>query len=216
MKVTGIHIKGNKNLILFFNGWGMDDRAIFHLPDESFDIIMLNEYHSLDFQIPELSKYESVYVIAWSLGVWVANYILQNLHIKPKKTIAINGTIHAIDDGKGIPARLFQSTIDNWDETGRTKFQLRMFKDRLLFANNINKLPVIKLSEQKEELIALQSFISRNESSPYRWDRIFIGSDDLIFTTQNQKESWFNYEYKIIKMPHFPFIEFTSWSNLIG
>ena len=215
MKVTTINKKGNKSLILFFNGWGMDERAISHIPSNDFDILMLNEYHDFTFDSSFVITYENIYIIAWSLGVWVANNWLQTCGIKAQ-TIAINGTYRPIDNKCGIDPQTFQKTIDNWNETSRTKFQLRMFKERNLFANNMNKLPIRTIGEQKQELAILQKNILDSNISDVKWDKVFVGSDDSIFTAENQTHFWNQKAHIINKtMPHYPFLELSNWEKII-
>jgi len=217
MKVTVLNKKGNKKLILFFNGWGMDYRAISHLPSNDFDIIILNEYHDLTFDSSIILKYENIYVVAWSLGVWVANCFLLSNNSKITKIIAINGTVQPIDSLNGIAEDTFQGTIDFWNETNRTKFQMRMFKDRKLFTNNINKLPIRTLSEQKVELEMLQKNICTHNDTLVNWDKVFIGSDDLIFTTENQLRFWNNNALvSELQMPHYPFLMLDSWEKILS
>ena len=41
--------ENNKKLIVFFNGWGMNETPIQHLKTDDFDILMLNDYRNLEF-----------------------------------------------------------------------------------------------------------------------------------------------------------------------
>jgi len=216
MRVSFLNKKHNKKIIVFFNGWGMDYRAITHIPNSDFDIVMLNEFFDLHLDLSQLLKYDEIYVVAWSLGVWVANFWLIESGIKPTKTIAINGTLKPIDASFGIAPEAFQGTIDNWNESNRMKFQLRMFKDRKLFSSNLNKLPIRSINEQKQVLEILQSKIIENNVLDYSWDKVFIGSDDLIFLTENQIIFW-NNKASVIKlpMPHFPFLTLNTWEKII-
>ena len=38
----------NSKLILFFNGWGMDDNVVKHLDVEDYDVLMFYDYNTLD------------------------------------------------------------------------------------------------------------------------------------------------------------------------
>jgi len=217
MKVTFLNNKQNKKLIIFFNGWGMDDRAVSHIPHNDFDIIMVSEYYDLSFECPSIPNYEEVYIVAWSLGVWVANNWIRTSAIRPNKCIAINGTLKPIDALNGIAPEAFQGTIDHWDETNRTKFQIRMFKDRKLFSENVNKLPIISIKEQKQVLEILQSNITQSTVLDAAWDKVLIGSDDLIFLTDNQKRFWGKNDNVVeLSMPHYPFLLLRTWEQIIG
>jgi len=216
MRLTNISKNNNKSIILFFNGWGMDDRVIAHINHTKYDVVMFNEYHNFNFDKSILDGYEQIFIVAWSLGVWVANNIIQSHNVKVNKTIAINGTLQPIDNLKGISFDIFQGTIDNWNESTRTKFQTRMFKSRQIFSQNINKLPIRTIAEQKDELIALQKAILSQTLESAIWDKVYCGTDDLIFGHINQKQAWQNASNIIDKeMSHFPFLELNNWDTIV-
>lgn len=216
MRLTNIYINNNTKLILFFNGWGMDDRVIAHINHSKYDVVMINEYHDFNFDKSILDGYEQIFIVAWSLGVWVANNIIQKYNLKTDKTIAINGTLQPIDNLNGIPFDIFQGTIDNWNESNRTRFQMRMFKSRQIFSQNLNKLPIRSIVEQKEELIVLQNAILSQTLESTNWDKIYCGTDDLIFVHANQKQAWQNASNIIEReMSHFPFLELNNWDTIV-
>lgn len=212
-----LHKKNNQAVILFFNGWGMDEHAIQHVKPIHADILMLNDYRSLSFDESCLKNYKTIYVIAWSLGVWVANVWMQQSKQKIDRSIAINGTCMPINSGFGIAPDVFQATIDNWTIAGRNKFQLRMFKDRSIYSANEDKLPHRSLENQKEELIFLQQIIQQPHVGTYEWNKIFIGMDDLIIPASNQSLFWKdkNKHISITSMPHYPFLELKSWEDIL-
>ena len=216
MRLTNIYINNNTKLILFFNGWGMDDRVIAHINHSKYDVVMINEYHDFNFDKSILDGYKETFIVAWSLGVWVANNIIQKYNLKTDKTIAINGTLQPIDNLNGIPFDIFQGTIDNWNESNRTRFQMRMFKSRQIFSQNLNKLPIRSIVEQKEELIVLQNAILSQTLESTNWDKIYCGTDDLIFVHANQKQAWQNASNIIEReMSHFPFLELNNWDTIV-
>ena len=63
--------KENKKLILFFNGWGMNEAPVNHLKNDDFDVLILFDYRNFDFDFNQFdfSKYEKKYLICWSMGV---------------------------------------------------------------------------------------------------------------------------------------------------
>jgi len=216
MRLTNISKNNNTKLILFFNGWGMDDRVIAHINHSKYDVVMINEYHDFNFDKSILDGYKETFIVAWSLGVWVANNIIQKYNLKTDKTIAINGTLQPIDNLNGIPFDIFQGTIDNWNESNRTRFQMRMFKSRQIFSQNLNKLPIRSIVEQKEELIVLQNAILSQTLESTNWDKIYCGTDDLIFVHANQKQAWQNASNIIEReMSHFPFLELNNWDTIV-
>jgi len=75
----------NREVIIFFNGWGMDDCVIKHLDSENYNILMFYDYNDLvfDFKSFDFDLYAKRYLIAWSMGVMVAT----NFDIKYDKII---------------------------------------------------------------------------------------------------------------------------------
>ena len=47
MEYKWLSQKNNNKLIIFFNGWGMDEFPVKHLASDDYDIIMFYKYHSL-------------------------------------------------------------------------------------------------------------------------------------------------------------------------
>ena len=57
MKAQWLNYQNNKNLIVFFNGWAMNNTSLNHLKTAYFDILMINDYSDFDF---DFSKFQSV------------------------------------------------------------------------------------------------------------------------------------------------------------
>ena len=103
----------NKKLILFFNGWAMNETPVQHLKNDDFDVLVLFDYRDVDFNLAQFdfSKYDEKYLVCWSMGVYVANLFKKDL-IDFDKKIAINGTTSIIDD-KGIEIKHFEDSLIN-------------------------------------------------------------------------------------------------------
>lgn len=43
MNITWLEKKDSDSLIIFFNGWGMDEHSISHLKNDEYDILMFND-----------------------------------------------------------------------------------------------------------------------------------------------------------------------------
>lgn len=197
--------KNNKKLIIFFNGWGMDEVIISHLDREDFDLLVLYDYRDLELDISNinLEKYSEKYIIAWSMGVMVST--LFNFKDTNSKT-AINGTPMAIDDNYGIPLKIYNLTIKGFSELSLKKFMKRMFDEN----PPIEKFSNRDLDSQKEELVALLSY-KGNDST--KFDRMIVSDSDNIIPTKNQLNYWRNPE--IIEGGHCPFFKYNSWKELL-
>ena len=203
MKYKWLNKNCNKNLIVFFNGWGMDDYFVSHLNPENYNVLMFYDYNSIetDFNFEELNIYEHKHLIAWSMGVMTAT--LFNIDYDSKT--AINGTLKPIDNRFGIPEKIYELTLKNLNPKSIDKFIKNMFDFDI-------KIPSIKRSfdEQKTELDALKNY---NSDENFHYDRIILSDSDKIIPTKNQTEFW-----KIqpnIKSGHSPFHLFTKWSELL-
>lgn len=206
----------NKKLILFFNGWAMESVAIKHLTPNNYDLVEFNDYSTIDFDENEYVEYKEITVVAWSLGVWVASYILGKSNLTIKKAIAINGTLNPVHLNEGIHPTIFEGTINGWNEQNRTRFLMRTIGGRKEFVSHMSKFGNRSVKNQKKELEDLYNRI--NESMPLvlKFDTALIGTKDAIFTPKNQQNYWQGKtNCKYIEMPHYPFLKLSAWGDII-
>ena len=204
MKYKWLNLKKNREVIIFFNGWGMDESVMKHLNYGSYDVLMFYDYNTLDtdFDFKSLEKYEKKYLIAWSMGVMTASLF----DINYDRKIAINGTLKPIENNYGIPERIYDLTIRGFNEKGRERFIKSMF------GAECTTLPDIKreLENQKSELSALKNY-SGNQN--FKYDKVILSSNDKIIPTKNQSAFW-NIEPNL-EGGHSPFLLFKSWEELL-
>ena len=201
----------NTKLILFFNGWAMNETPVKHLKYEGFDVLVLFDYRNFNLDLSQFNfkKYEKKYLICWSMGVYAANLFKDDL-IDYDKKIAINGTNKIIDDNYGIPAKIYKVTVKFLNEDSCEKFIKNMFNKGKL---NPNITITRTLRELKEELISIQNIQLKDELD---FDCAIISDDDRIVPAQNQINFWTNKtEIRKIKSTHCPFEMFSSWSELL-
>ena len=201
----------NKKLIVFFNGWGMNETPVQHLNSEDFDILMLYDYRDVDFDLKQFDfeKYYEKYLVCWSMGVYSANLFKDELQDFNKK-IAINGTNKVIDDDFGIPKKIYKVTVKFLNADSLDKFIKNMFDGGKL---NPNITITRSLEELKDELISIQNIKLDDE---LKFDKAIISSNDRIITTKNQLNFWQNKaEYKLINSTHCPFDTLNSWRDII-
>ncbi len=74
MRRKWLNKNDNKELIVFFNGWGADEKAVSHLDYENYDVLVFYDYRNFDIENFRFSSYKSKYLTAWSMGVFVCNY----------------------------------------------------------------------------------------------------------------------------------------------
>ena len=203
MKYKWLNQKNNSKIIVFFNGWGMDENVVNHLNPETYDIIMFYDYNNLDtdFDFKIINSYKQKHLIAWSMGVMIATLFKQDYDSKT----AINGTIFPINNEYGIPERIYDLTIKGFNEKGAKKFINNMFLE------DPPSFEIKRENEnQKNELIALKKY-KGNEN--FKYTRVILSSDDKIIPTKNQINYW-KIEPNIIS-GHCPFFQLKSWSELL-
>lgn len=196
--------ENNKNLIIFFNGWGMDELIISHLKRDGFDLLVLYDYNDLDIEFPNLGNYDKKYIISWSMGVMIST-LFYDCFGKIDKYIAINGTPKPIDNKYGIPEKIYKLTLRGFNETSCQKFMERMFDS----TPPISKFSNRAFESQKTELANLMGI----EGKIISFDKAIVSKNDNIIPTKNQLNYWKNPE--IIESGHCPFFKYESWSEII-
>lgn len=215
MKSLWLNKKNHNSLIIFFNGWGMDENAIFHLGFGDFDCMMFFDYQNLETSqsiFDEINKYDKKYLIGWSMGVMVASIFAEKIK-NLTASIAINGTLFPIDEKYGILPKAYTMMIKGFSDSARIKFIEKMFKN----SDDLKKISPSKrkLDEQREELISLMSY---NSDESFGFDCAIISDDDKIITSKNQQNFWQTRpQTKIINLDagHYPFLKYSSWDQII-
>lgn len=211
MQYFWLNKKNNNKLILFFNGWAMNETPVQHLKCDDFDVLVLYDYRNLNFDLSQFdfSKYEQKYLICWSMGVYASCLFKKELKDFDKK-IAINGTTKIIDNNFGIPEKIYKITVKLLNEDSCDKFIKNMFDNGKL---NPEITITRELFELKEELVSIQKIELFEELD---FDLAIISNDDKIVPTKNQLNFWQNKtQIKEISSTHCPFEKFESWMELL-
>ena len=70
---------GSDELIILFNGWGMDEKP-YQLVKNSRDILFVSDYTTLDFSPSiDFSEYKKLILITFSAGVFMAAFLQDKL-----------------------------------------------------------------------------------------------------------------------------------------
>ncbi|EAK7371496.1 DUF452 family protein, partial [Campylobacter jejuni] len=109
----------SKKLIVVFGGFASHPSHFSHLKSDK-NVILFYDYENFDLNF-DFKAFDELFLIAFSMGVCVANKLLKELNFKQK--IAINGTNFGIDKLKGIHPAIFRKTLRN--------FKLENFKEAL-------------------------------------------------------------------------------------
>ncbi len=178
---------------------------------------MVYDYRSLTpLDMSLFAQYESLHLLAWSMGVWVAGHLLPSMHERFQTRTAIGGTLDPVHDLKGIPVDGYRNMLDHFDDTVLTQFYHSMFEDeqqlnRFLFAR-----PKRSLSGIHAELAAFQDFYCTYGTGKDFFTKKIITTRDRVFPLKNQLRSWGKKEATLLKLPHFPFYSIKTWQELIS
>ena len=185
---------------------------------KDYDVLMLFDYSdlTLDCDLATLFKhYHSTFLVSWSMGVWVGQQIFQSWSHCLQGAIAINGTLCPIHDKFGIPAQLYEATLEQFSESSRLKFYLRMCRDRKTFDTFIKNQPQRSVESQRLELAALQEQVSRQPADATIYTQVLIADQDLVVPTANQIAFWQGGEIRRIEGAHFLFYGWNNWDELV-
>ncbi len=207
--------EGNNRLVLFFNGWGMDEKCISHIYSEDIDVLVFFDYRG-DIFLPniDIAKYKSIYVVAWSMGVWVANQLTDRILSKVDARIAFCGSPFPINNDFGIPTKIFDMTLEGLKISGIDKFFSRMLNGN---SESSFQLPDRVFYDQIAELMDLKENSLKSEVKDVKWNKVVIGMRDKIFPSSNLINYWEG-KTSVEKsdLPHYPFDEFNTWDKILS
>ena len=181
---------GERRLIIFFAGWGMDWRPFATLARRGYDVAVVWDYTSFQIDWSFTRRYEEIGIVAWSMGVFAAALTTAALDPRVTRRIALGGTLTPVSDEYGIPADIFQATLDTLDERRLAKFYRRMFVSRAEHEVFRGALPQRDLDSLRRELVSVREMQLSAPQLSARYDRAYIGTDDAIFPAVAQQRAW--------------------------
>ena len=202
-----------EHLIVYFAGWGTPLDAVTHLIlPTAHDLLICYDYQDLTLDF-DFSAYQQIRVVAWSMGVWVAERVLQGITLQ--SATAVNGTGLPCDDSFGIPYAIFKGTLDNLTENTRSKFERRICGDKVSF-ERYQQFSARPFNEIHQELTALFAMIQQDKRTDFiNWTNVWVSSRDKIFAPANQHQYWASRcAVQEIEGEHYVFSRFTHWSAL--
>ena len=201
------------DLIVLCSCWGCDYNQFTKLHDQK-DVLILYDYQdlSLDF---DFSKYENIYVIAYSAGVFVASIMADNIpHLRQK--VALCGNPYLFDEKFGISQeniRTFKAiTLDNYLDF-RRKYMVVSDEEY----ERYNKLESLRpIDSCAAELEALQKlYAERKKQINPQFDKAVAAENDLIFNIDTQKD-FYQDKLRVIKnAKHHIFFRFNSFEDIL-
>lgn len=184
------------NLMLIFNGWGMDNSILKSLiiPD-SYEVKVVDfpyDIKNLDF-----SNYNKIIYVGWSFGCYyLTKYILDN-NISSDYIVALNG--HGQTIGKfGIMPKMFDFTLNTLTPESLVKFYENMDIDSDF------QFPQKDFEKVKDEL---QFFKDNYSPLGNIFKYAFVGENDKIIPSAKQLKYFNdnNVNTTILRCGHYPF-----------
>ena len=208
MQYKWLNKKDNKNLIVFFNGWGMDEKVVEHLSFTDYDVLTFSDYRTFEIDNFDFSNYENKVLIAWSMGVYVCCYFYEQFK-NFDKFIAINGTQKPIDENYGIPPMIYNLTVDNFNELSCSKFM-----KKISTTTDLKEYSSRSLDELKQELISIRNL---KVEKLFEFDKAILSTKDRIFPFKNMHNYWTEQQVEIIEVEkaHYIFDSYLNWSDLV-
>ena len=180
----------NSRAILFFAGWGMDCHPFETLRISGYDLWIVYDYTDLTTSFDTLDRYREIVLIGWSYGVAMAAVALENTTLPVTRRVAINGTLHPVDNQLGIPESIFAGTLATLSAGTLKKFNRRMTGSASRLAEYEATAPTRSIESLRAELETIAAVSSRGIPTSPRWDEAVIASGDLIIPTAAQQKAW--------------------------
>lgn len=196
----------SKDLIIFFNGFGMDKTCIAHLQKDNaksgkFDCLHICRYQDAELPHFDFAAYGGLYLVAWSLGV----YMSAALRLPWTKKTAFCGTGNPVDLKEGIPPKIYRLTMNSFSEKSKL-----LFSEKTGFPMDGSR----SVSDLQAELYAVQNAALPKNGN---FDTAFIAAKDSIFPPANQKNYWQKHARTVCELNcgHYPFHLFPSWQEIL-
>lgn len=203
MKQIFLKKENNRKLILFFAGWGADQN-LFNMPvAKGYDYLLCFDYKVLDFDYNSIAEYESIRLIAWSMGVWAASMTFMDKEFNWENKIAINGTMTPVNDTEGIPTAVFKGTLEGFSAVTLAKFRRRMCGNAEGVKTFLAHTPCRSLEDLHEELAEVYKQVTSEAPPIFKWDLAVISTNDKIFPANNLRNAWKNTETYEVESEHY-------------
>jgi len=193
------------NIIIFFNGWGMDEKILEKLENKiNYEILNVSFPYKID-KI-KLNKYKRKIFIGWSFGVYyMCKFLNKNKDISYEEVISINGTPEIIGKN-GIPEKVYNLTLKYMNEENLEKFYVNM------------DYKLITKSREIDELIYELQYLKDNYSpQENKVSKAIISINDKIIKSKNQNKYYESKGVEIKKVDggHYIFSQLKSWEDIL-
>lgn len=195
--------QGSAELTLVFGGWGLGAAPFAGLTGPT-DVLVVDDYTTLEDPLPEVACYAKVRLLAYSFGVASAAHWLARTPLRPAQLVAVNGTLHPADAARGIAPETVAATAEGLCAESFARFCRR--------AGGPEPAPVIDHSAAAAELHAIAA---RGAAAETPFDRVWIAARDRIIPPAAQVLAWRDQAAVVRHIPggHMPFRPGQSWQE---
>lgn len=191
--------------IVVFGGWAIGAGVFGHLTGP-YDVLFVGDYRDLDADLPDLSGYDCVSLVAWSFGIASYAHWQQGRGDPFVRKVAVNGTLTPVDRSTGVPPVAMTKTMHSLSPESYQLFLARAFNAQQPEAQ-------IDTCARRDEL---QMIETRGDAPDMAFDRVWISTADKIFPTANQIRAWPGDVVRKIQAPHASFGHFRTWQELLA
>lgn len=194
------------DLILVFAGWALGAAPFSGLTGAG-NVLLVEDYSSLEGPLPDLSRFGRVDLLAFSFGVVSAAHWLSISGFRPDRLMAVSGTLYPASAEYGIAPNLIRATAEQLSQPGFAKFCRR--------AGLKGDPPALDIEVARAELHAVTQ---RGPAPDPDFDRIWIPDRDRIIPTAAQDAAWASQSEKVrrISGPHVPFKPGQNWAEWLA
>lgn len=218
MRSKWLHRKENRKLLLFCNGWGMDENPFVPLKSHEWNVLMFYDYTDLvsDQNLDSLFEdYSDIVLLGWSMGVWAGQQLFCSHRKQLHTALAVNGTLCPVDDRYGIPENVARATIEKFNKEQRRKFYHRMCREQETFHRFLKNQPTRSVESQKRELEYLFKTVGCKQQTKAVYNCVLVSDHDYIIPTANQLDFWPKSIIRKVSGYHFQFYAYQSWDEII-
>lgn len=206
MEVRWLKRKQAGEAIVIFCGWAVGPGVFDHLAGAQ-DLVFVSDYRNLDADLPDLSGYDNVTLLAWSFGVAAYAHWQEGRADPFDRKVAVNGTLTPVDEARGIPPAIMAKTAEGLNEQSFAQFLRRTFNTR-------QPPHAVDIGARRAELHAVAA---RGTAPTVHFDQVWIAGRDRIFPPENQHRAWDGATIRELPAAaHAPFDHFDSWQALIS
>ena len=203
MKRHWLARSGGQQLTLVFGGWGLGVAPFAGIVGAE-DVLVMDNYTTLDDPLPETTQYDYIRLLGYSFGVAAAAHWLSAHPLRLQRLVAVNGTLFPADKGRGIPPGAIAATADNLSKASFARFCRR--------AGHAGRAPGTDIETAQAELRAI---LQRGNAPQTTFQRIWISGQDQIIPAETQEAAWQAQSGAIRRLhaQHQPFSAGQSWQD---